>query len=63
MESSASAPTTVPYSNRGSPGHCLLHGQSAVYDYSYNWTIDPGMYDDYSICYFKDLDDVYVISE
>ena len=32
---------------------------SAVYDYSYNWTIDPAMYDDYSICYYKDLADVY----
>lgn len=32
---------------------------SAVYDYSYNWTIDPAMYDDYSICYVKDMADVY----
>lgn len=32
---------------------------SAVYDYSYNWTIDPAMYDDYSICYYKDMADVY----
>ena len=32
---------------------------SAVYDYSYNWTIDPAMYDDYSICYLKDMADVY----
>ena len=27
--------------------------QQRSYDYSYNWTIDPGMYDDYSICYFR----------
>lgn len=32
---------------------------SAVYDYAYNWTIDPAMYDDYSICYLKDMADVY----
>lgn len=34
---------------------------STVYDYSYNWTIDPGMYDNYSICYVKDLADVYLL--
>lgn len=32
---------------------------SAVYDYAYNWTIDPKMYDDYSICYVKDSADFY----
>ncbi len=32
---------------------------SAAYDYAYNWTIDPGMYDDYSICYLKDEADIY----
>ncbi len=32
---------------------------SAVYDYSYNWTIDPALYDNYSICYVKDLADAY----
>ncbi len=32
---------------------------SAVYDYSYNLTIDPSMYDDYSAYYVKDLADVY----
>ncbi len=51
----------------GSPMYCCFNFatgfNSAVYDYSYNWTIDPGMYDDYSICYFKDLADVYIISE
>ena len=32
---------------------------SAVYDYSYNMTIDPSMYDDYSIYYIKDEADIY----
>jgi ABC-type transport system substrate-binding protein len=32
---------------------------SAVYDYAYNWTIDPAMYDDYSINYVKDSADFY----
>ncbi len=32
---------------------------SAVYDYSYNLTIDPAMYDDYSAYYIKDMADVY----
>lgn len=32
---------------------------SAVFDYSYNWTIDPSMYDDYTISYLKDEADFY----
>lgn len=32
---------------------------SAVYDYSYNMTIDPSMYDDYSAYYIKDEADIY----
>ena len=32
---------------------------SAVYDYAFNMTIDPSMYDDYSAYYIKDLADVY----
>ena len=32
---------------------------SAVYDYSYNWEIEPTMFDNYSICYIKDLADAY----
>lgn len=32
---------------------------SLLYDYSYNWTIDPALYDDYSICYLKDEADAY----
>ena len=32
---------------------------SAAYDYSYQMTIDPAMYDDYSAYYIKDQADVY----
>ena len=32
---------------------------SAVYDYSFNMTIDPSMYDDYSAYYIKDEADIY----
>ena len=32
---------------------------SAVYDYAYNWEIEPTMFDNYSICYIKDLADAY----
>ena len=32
---------------------------SAAYDYSYNMTIDPAMYDNYSAYYIKDLADAY----
>ena len=32
---------------------------SAVYDYSYNWEIEPQMFENYSICYIKDLADAY----
>ena len=32
---------------------------SAAYDFAYNWTVDPGNFLDYSICYLKDLADVY----
>lgn len=32
---------------------------SAAYDYSYNLTIDPSMYDDYSQWYIKDYADAY----
>ncbi|MGN0785418.1 MAG: ABC transporter substrate-binding protein [Candidatus Aphodomorpha sp.] len=35
---------------------------SAAYDYSYNMTIDPSMYDDYSAYYIKDLADAYWLS-
>ena len=36
---------------------------SAVYDYSWNWTIDPSLYDSYSIAYIKDAADFYYIAE
>lgn len=32
---------------------------SAAYDYSYNLTIDPSMYEDYQLYYIKDMADVY----
>ena len=32
---------------------------SAAYDYSYNMTIDPSMYDNYSAYYIKDEADIY----
>ena len=35
---------------------------SAAYDYAYQMTIDPGMYDDYSAYYIKDLADAYWLS-
>lgn len=34
---------------------------SAVYDYSYNWTFDPNFYDDYSSAYLKDAADYYYL--
>ncbi len=36
---------------------------SAAYDYSYNWTIDPAEYDNYSVCYYKDMADVYWLAD
>ena len=35
---------------------------SAVYDYSFNMTIDPSMYDDYSAYYIKDVADIYWVA-
>ncbi|MCQ2424822.1 MAG: ABC transporter substrate-binding protein [Lachnospiraceae bacterium] len=32
---------------------------SAMYDYSWNWTINPDFYDDYSACYVLDAADFY----
>lgn len=47
----------------GSPMYCVFNFAtsftSAAYDYSYNMTIDPDMYDDYSAYYIKDLADAY----
>lgn len=36
---------------------------SAVYDYAFNMTVDPSMYDDYSIYYIKDAADIYLLGE
>ena len=33
---------------------------SAVYDYAFNMTVDPAMYDDYSAYYIKDVADIYL---
>ena len=32
---------------------------SAAYDFSFNWTIDPDMYDDYSAAYIMDAADFW----
>ena len=46
----------------GSPMYCAFNFatgfNSAVYDYSFNMTIDPDMYDDYSYYYIKDAADI-----
>ena len=47
----------------GSPMYCVFNFAtgftSAAYDYAYNMTIDPSMYDDYSAYYIKDTADIY----
>ena len=47
----------------GSPMYCVFNFatsfSSAVYDYAYGMTIDPGMYDDMSQYYLKDAADIY----
>lgn len=47
----------------GTPMYCIFNFatgfNSAVYDYSYNMTIDPSMYDDYSAYYIKDAADIF----
>ncbi len=51
----------------GSPMYCAFNFatgfNSAMYDYSYNMTIDPDMYDDYSQYYIKDYADVLWLIE
>lgn len=46
----------------GTPMYCAFNFatgfNSAVYDYSYNLTIDPSLYDDYSSYYIKDYADI-----
>lgn len=47
----------------GSPMYCIFNFatgfNSAAYDYAYNMTVDPAMYDDYSAYYIKDAADIY----
>ena len=47
----------------GTPMYCIFNFatgfNSAAYDYSFNMTIDPSMYDDYSAYYIKDAADIY----
>ena len=46
----------------GTPMYCAFNFatgfNSAAYDYSFNMTIDPAMYDDYSAYYIKDFADI-----
>ena len=46
----------------GSPMYCAFNFatgfNSAAYDYSWNMTIDPALYDDYSSYYIKDYADI-----
>jgi len=46
------------YGYGGTPTYCAFNFatgyNSAIYDYSYNWSINPDYYDDYSVCYLKD---------
>ena len=46
----------------GTPMYCAFNFatgfNSAAYDYAFNMTIDPAMYDDYSIYYIKDYADI-----
>ena len=46
----------------GSPMYCAFNFatgfNSAAYDYAFNMTIDPSMYDDYSAYYIKDFADI-----
>lgn len=47
----------------GTPMYCAFNFatgfNSAVYDYAFNMTIDPEMYDDYSQYYIKDYADIF----
>ena len=51
----------------GTPMYCAFNFatgfNSAVYDYSFNMTIDPSMYDDYSQYYIKDTADIYFLNK
>jgi len=49
----------------GSPMYCAFNFatgfNSAVYDYSWNWSIEPDMFENNSICYVKDYADIYYL--
>ncbi|MBO4617231.1 MAG: hypothetical protein J5717_07750 [Lachnospiraceae bacterium] len=49
----------------GSPMYCAFNFatsfSSAVYDYTWNLTINPSMYEDYSAYYIKDYADIYLL--
>ena len=51
----------------GTPMYCAFNFatgfNSAAYDYSWNMTIDPSLYDDYSQYYIKDYADIYWIEK
>jgi len=51
----------------GTPMYCAFNFatgfNSAVYDYAFNMTIDPSMYDEYSQYYIKDFADVVMLNE
>lgn len=51
----------------GSPMYCAFNFatsfSSAVYDYSWNMTIDPSKYEDYSSYYIKDYADIYWLNK
>ena len=51
----------------GTPMYCAFNFatgfNSAVYDYAFNMTVDPSMYDDYSQYYIKDYADVVFFVE
>jgi len=48
----------------GTPMYCAFNFatgfNSAIYDYAFNMTIDPAMYDDYSQYYIKDYADIHM---
>ncbi|MBO4886746.1 MAG: hypothetical protein J5589_00335 [Firmicutes bacterium] len=51
----------------GSPMYCAFNFAtgfgSAIYDYSFNMTIDPAMYDDYSAYYIRDYADIVMLND
>ena len=51
------------YGYAGTPLYCAFNlatgFNSAVYDYAYNWSIDPYFFENYSIAYLKDEADIF----